>query len=215
VAEGRLGRTALIAGLMAALLAACGEGGAPESAPPEIAPPATEAPADRSALISADGIGAATRGLTFGELRAALGPGQSLGEPGPYMVDLDGVPVIAGGDTLYRILVEEGAEPADGDTIATVITSHPGFRTAEGIGPGSTLREAAQRYGAPTLSYNVNDESREYASFPGYPADNVLFRVGPDENIAFAGTYGTREEVNTTTTFDADAPIRYVLVWLR
>jgi hypothetical protein len=208
----------VLAVLAVAWLAACGREGnsARTEVPVAESPwPSSAAPGGSSGLISADGIGAATRGLTFGALRAALAPDRSLGEAAPDMVDIDGVPVIAGRDTLYLILVGAGVVPTDGDPLETVITSHPGFRTAEGVGPGTTLGEAAQRYGAPTLSYNVNDESREYAWFPGYPADNVLFRVGPDETTAFAGTYGTREEVNTTTTFDADARIRYVLVGLR
>ena len=96
-----------------------------------------------------------------------------------------------------------------------MITSHPGFRTAEGIGPGTTLGDAAQRSGAPTLSYNVNDESREYASFPGYAADNVLFRVGPTSTGALAGSYATQAEANTTAIFDPEARIRFVLVGLR
>jgi hypothetical protein len=96
-----------------------------------------------------------------------------------------------------------------------VITSHPDFRTAEGVGPATPLGEAARIYGAPTLSYNVNDESREYASFPDYPSGNVLFRVGPDSTGSPVGRYTTRGEVATTTAFDGDARIRYVLVLLR
>jgi hypothetical protein len=98
-------------------------------------------------------------------------------------------------------------EPADDSLhLTSVATLDPTVRTAEGIGPGATLARAAEVYGSPTLSFNVNDESREYASFPRYGASNVLFRVAPPTDAtAFAGTYTTVGEQPVVIRADPSA----------
>jgi hypothetical protein len=163
--------------------------------------------------IAADGIGAATRGRTVGELRAALPPGTRLGQPDPrYMVDLTALPVIAAADTVYVLLFPAGEVIDDSAPLQYIATTHPGARTAEGVGPGTSLEAAAAVYGPPTLSYNINDESREYATFEGQPT-NILFRVATGaEQGMFAGIYETRDEYNTTTRYEPGARLLMVMV---
>jgi hypothetical protein len=165
-------------------------------------------------MIRQDGIGAARAGMTIGQLRAALPPEQELGQPEPYMVDIDGMPVVEGTDTLYHVLIVSGESSADDAAINLVATSDTKFQTVEGIGPGSTLAEAAAAYGPPTLSYNTNDESREYAVHPRAPK-RLRFRVGPDSTSVFAGIYADGGEYVETTRYHPDARIRMVMIHMR
>ncbi|HEX8363506.1 MAG TPA: hypothetical protein VF613_25525 [Longimicrobium sp.] len=188
-----------------------------EPAPPAEIPAAPEArqaaPVDSGGLIRPDGIGAARRGMKIGELRAALPAGTTLGAAEPFMVDVLGLPVVRGADTLFHVLAVTGEPVGDDAPITLVATRNPAFRTAEGIGPGTTLDEAARRYGAPTLSYSTADESREYAAFAGYPHRNVRFRVARGEGMA--GVYSTEEEYNETAKFDGSARITQVMIDLQ
>jgi hypothetical protein len=215
-------RATLVAAVAWLTLAACGES-APRAAlpvdsaagPAAVAAAPADAP-DADHLIRADGIGRVRAGMTFGELRARLADDLELGSPTPYMVDFDGLPVVAGTDTLYHVLVESGSVPGDAEPVTLVATQNPTVRTAEGVGPGTTLADAARVYGAPTLSFSVNDESREYARFPRYDTSTVRFRVFPaSENSSQVGRYATEGEYNETTVFDPTGRIRLVIVDLR
>lgn len=214
--------------LLLTALAACQPGAARDAAAPpdtaagaaaEDAPaPAAPAPAARPAngLIAPTGIGEARAGMTIGGLRAALPDGTTLGPAAPFLVDVSALPVVRGPDTLYRVLVVAGEPSGDGAPVTLVATRNPNYRTAEGIGPGSTLEEAAAAYGAPTLSYSTDDESREYASFANYPHPGVRFRVDAGSSATgLAGRYATRGEYNTTRDYDPGARISLVMVDLR
>jgi hypothetical protein len=213
--------------LLLTALTACQQGARREGAsPPDSTaraatapPPDTAARADTArpaALISPTGIGEARAGMTIGALRAALPAGTTLGAAAPFMVDISALPVTRGADTLYLVLVVAGEPSDDGAPISTVATRNPAFHTAEGIGPGSTLAEAVAAYGAATVSYSTNDESREYAAFAGYPHPEIHFRVDAGSSATgFAGRYATRGEYNTTRDYDPSARISLVTVDLR
>ena len=175
---------------------------------------ATPQPTRVYPLIAGDGIGSARAGMTLAEFRAALPPGTNIGELDQrFMVDLTALPVIMETDTLYYLLFSQVDALSDTQRLQLVATLNPQVRTAEGVGPGTSIEEAARKYGEPTLSYSTNDESREYAKFPRYTARNVLFRVGPGEgNAFFAGKYTTEGEYNETTSFDPAAAIKMILV---
>jgi hypothetical protein len=171
--------------------------------------------ADTARLIRPDGIGRVRAGMTIGTLRGVLPRGESLGPPVPYMVDIDAMPIVQDGDTLYSILIVSGESSADNALIELVATTDTTFRTRDGIGPGSTLREAAAVYGAATLAYNTNDESREYASFENAPP-GIRFRVAPAQDTSWlAGVYDTGGEYVETTEYDPDARIFMVVTNLR
>lgn len=176
--------------------------------------PATPADADR--LIRPDGIGAARAGMTVGQLRAALPAGTTLGAPETYMVDVVGLPEVQGADTLYHVLFGNGEPTGDAAAVTMVATRNPAFRTAEGVGPGTTLAEASAAYGAATISYSIDNESREYASFAGFPHTGVRFRVEPaNPETGLVGSYGTQEEYNETAEYDPAGRISMVSVDLR
>jgi hypothetical protein len=162
--------------------------------------------------IRPDGMGEARIGMTIGELRGALFPGVTIGELAPFMVDIDGMPVVHDGDTLYHVLIPAGESQSDDARIEILATTSNMLRTAEGVWPGVPLAHAASIYGAPTLSYSTNDESREYATFPALPA-GIRVRVAPaDESSAMAGIYDTQGEYNTTQRYRPNAVVSMVLV---
>lgn len=164
--------------------------------------------------IRANGIAHARVGMTIGELRALLPTGATLNPPAPFMVDLDAMAVVIGADTLYRVLVPAGSSSADDARIQLLATENRAFRTADGIGPGTTLAEAEALLGAPTLHYNVADESREYARFPAQPR-SILFRMRAASDRSYlAGVYATDGEYNETTRYDPNARIALVMVVL-
>lgn len=152
--------------------------------------------------------------MTVADFRAALPTGTNIGELDQrFMVDLTAVPIVMGTDTLYYLLFPQLDALSDTLHLQLVATLNPQVRTAEDVGPGTSIGEAARKYGEPTLSYSTNDESREYARFPRYPARNALFRVGPGQGDAFfAGKYATEGEYNETTSFDPAATIKMILV---
>lgn len=178
-------------------------------------PDDTPPPVSADHLIGPDGIAQARRGMTIGALRAALPAGTTLSEPHTFMVDIDAISVVRGQDTLYHVLIPGGEASDDSTTINLVGTMNRAFRTAAGVGPGTTLRDAARLYGPPRLSYNTSDESREYVAFPGVPR-SIMMRVSPYvEDGVFAGIYQTENEYNETTEYDPDAIVAFVMVDLR
>lgn len=198
------------AGLLLAGLSLRGTGSthptSDDAPPPDVASP--------TVTIAGDGIGAARAGMSRADIRAALPDGHRMGEaPAPFMVDLDGVPVTAGADTLYMLLYAAGDPAGEDAPVSLVATTSERARTGDDVGPGTSLAEARVRWGPPTLSYNVLDESREYARFPGQPSDRVLVRVtGADGGRA--GAYPPGGEYRETTTYDPGARITMMLVRL-
>ena len=166
-------------------------------------------------IVAADGIGAARAGMSRADVRAALPPGHQMGQaPAPFMVDVAGVPVTAGTDTLYVLLYPAGSADDDGAPVPMVATTWSRARTEQDVGPGTSLAEARVRYGVPTLSYNTVDESREYARFPEQPGERLLFRVS-GAGGRLAGAYASGGEYRETTTYDPGARITMVLVRLQ
>lgn len=187
----------------------------PATVPAEImeAPGDADRPAEGPPIITPDGIGAAQVGSTLAEVRRKLPAGSRLGEIDTrFMVDLDAVPVISGSDTLYYLGVPAGETLTDATPVPFVITLHEGVRTARGIGPGVTLRDAVRQCGRATLRYSVHDEMREYVSFTNCGHRRVTFRVAPTDDSLLAGRYASAGEYNETDEYDGDARIGMVMV---
>jgi hypothetical protein len=179
------------------------------SLPPS--PSITVSPKPETSLISAQGIGAAQLGMTFGDFKRSLGAEAALAVKSPFIVDFDAVAVRRGGEVQYYILYLSGQTLSDTDTIQGVLTDNAKFRTAENVGPNTTLAEAEQVYGQATLSYNTQNESREYARFAKQPSA-LSFNTG-NGSAATAGLYSTpQSDYNETQQFREDAVIQSVLV---
>ncbi len=174
-------------------------------------PSVSPIPAD-SLLISDKAIGAAQLGMTFGDLKKALGTDVKFVVQSPFIVDFDAIAVQRSGEVQYYILYLAKQPFADADTIQGLLTKNPKFLTAAGIGAGSTLAKAQQAYGKATLSYNTQNESREYVRFERQPANNISFATGNGSSKA-AGIYSSpTSEYNETQKFKEDAKIESVLV---
>jgi hypothetical protein len=178
---------------------------------PSPSPSSAASPKAESTLISPQGIGAARLGMTFGDLKRNLASDAELAVKSPFIVDFDAVAIRQAGEVQYYILYLSGQTLSDTDVIQGILTDNPKFRTAESVGPQTSLAEAEQTYGQATLSYNTQNESREYARFAQQPSA-LSFSTG-NGNATTAGIYSTPQaEYNETQQFREDAVIQSVLV---
>lgn len=160
--------------------------------------------------ISAEGIGVARLGMTLGSLKQAM-PEAEFTVKSPFMVDFDAIAVNQDGVTQFYILYLAGSTFTDEDTIQGLLTDNPSFRTAQGIGAGSLIEQAENSYGQATLSFNTQNESREYVRFQRQPAPNISFGTGSGEQLV--GIYPSpTAEFNETQQFQPDAKIKTVLL---
>lgn len=172
----------------------------------------TASPTQDPAVISAEGIGPARLGMTFADLKARLGTDVTFEVRSPFIVDFDAIAVSQAGEVQYYILYLQGQTFTDQDVIQGLFTDNPEFTTAQDIGPGTLLQDAIATYGAATLSYNTENESREYVRFANQPAANVSFGTGSAPDNA-AGIYANPvNSYNETSEFQPDATIKSVLV---
>jgi hypothetical protein len=163
-------------------------------------------------LISAEGIGVARLGMTLGELKQQLGPSAELVVQSPFIVDFDAIAVRQEGEVQFYILYLANQPLTDQDVIQGLLTENSAYQTAEKVGPGTSVADAEAAYGAVTLSYNTENESREYARFANQPAGNLSFGTG-NGNAEAAGIYSSpTQSYNETKQFKPDATIRSILV---
>ncbi|WP_228054863.1 hypothetical protein [Gloeocapsopsis crepidinum] len=163
-------------------------------------------------IISATGIGLAKLGMTFGQLKQVLGSDAEFKVESPFMVDFDAIALSKSGKVQYYILYPAGTTFSDSDSIELLLTDNPDLRTTEGVGSGTSLKQAEAVYGDATLSYNTQNESREYVRFANQPARNLLFRPTVS-NQQFSGIYSSPiREYNETKKFQESATIHSVLV---
>jgi hypothetical protein len=216
----------LLAGILL-LLSSCGTTEAPETVsqrPTAESPPATSVPDDASRptvsppvethtlLISAEGIGDARLGMTIGELKQKLGTAAQFTVQSPFMVDFDAIAVQQSNQVQYYILYSANQPLTDSDVIQGLLTKNPNYKTAGGVGAETTLTQAELAYGQVTLSYNTENESREYARFERQPASNISFATGSGAAQS-AGIYPpSTGNYNETNEFRQDAAIASILV---
>lgn len=163
-------------------------------------------------LISDGGIGSAQLGMTFKQLKDKLGTSAKFEVISPFLVDFDAIAISQSGEVQYYIIYPSGTTFADSDVIELLFTDNPNYRTAEGFGVGTTIKEAQAIYGEATLSYNTQSESREMVKFANYPSQNIIFM--PQRNSDdFAGIYpSSSDEYNETKKFNDSATIGSIFV---
>lgn len=169
-------------------------------------------PATATETVSEAGIGLAKLGMTVGELKKQLGGNYKFEVKSSFMVDFDALAVSKAGKVQFYILYPAGPVPADSQRIQVLMTDSPSFRTAEGVGAGTPIKEAEAVYGKATLSYNTANESREYVNFAKKPSRKIAFRAGI-KGRGFAGIYPDKKaEYNETTKYQDGALISSVEV---
>ena len=169
-------------------------------------------PSSASVAIGDRTIGEAKVGMTFGQLKQALGSTAQFKVESPFMVDFDAVTVSRSGKVQYRIIYAAGTKLKDTDVIELLMTDNPNYKTAQGVGPGMTLKQAEAIYGKTTLSYNVDNESRENVVFANQPTKKIMF-VPQAEGKQFAGVYGAgKGGFFQTNKYQTNAVIKSVMV---
>jgi hypothetical protein len=175
------------------LLIGCSQASAPPTAanslpvktPAEVKSPVVSA----NNLISAQGIGMAKLGMKLGKLKKILGAKTEFQVKSPFIVDFDAVAVVQNNQVQFYILYPAGTKLADTAIIEVLKTDNPRYQTAQGVGAGTLLKDAAAVYGEATLSYNLDNEGREYVNFANQPADRMAFRLGSYGDQSLAGIY--------------------------
>ncbi|MEG4394443.1 hypothetical protein [Microcoleus sp. BROC3] len=165
-----------------------------------------------SLTISDRTIGAAKVGMTFGQLKKALGSTAQFKVESPFMVDFDSVAVSQSRKVQYRIIYAAGTKLKDTDVIELLMTENSNYKTVQGVGPGMTLKQAEAIYGKATLSYNVDNEMREGVVFAKQPTRNIMF-VPQAQGKQFAGVYGAGQGgFYQTNKYQPNAVIKSVMV---
>jgi hypothetical protein len=163
-------------------------------------------------LISERGIGSAQLGTTIKQLKEKLGTDTQYQIISPFMVDFDAIAVYQSGIVQYYILYPSGETFSDSDLIESVLTDNQNYRTAEGIRPKTSLKQAETVYGEAILFYNTQNESREQVRFANYSQSNISFQPTVP-NQSFVGIYPLPSgQYNETNKFQKQAVIRSVIV---
>lgn len=163
--------------------------------------------------ISAEGIGRAKVGMTFGQLKKLLGAKAEFIVKSPFMVDLDAIAVSESGSVQFYILYPAWTTLTDSQVIQYLMTDNPVYRTERGVGPGTLLTKAEAVYGDATLFYNTENESREYVKFVNQASANISFRPHAPEEQQFAGIYpSSPNSYHETKEFNKNSSIASVLV---
>lgn len=163
-------------------------------------------------LISTEGIGPARLGTPIGDLKQDLGETAQFEVKSPFIVDFDAIAVQQDGEVQYYILYLAGQPPKDTDPIQGLWTDNPRYKTAEGVGAGTLISAAEAAYGDATLSFNYDNEGREYVRFAEHPASNISFSTG-NASQSPAGIYpNSSSSFNETQDYRPEATIQSVLV---
>lgn len=169
-------------------------------------------PTSASVAITDRTMGTAQVGMTFGQLKKTLGATAQFKVQSPFMVDFDAVALSQSGKVQYRIIYAAGTKLKDTDVIELLMTDNPNYKTAQGVGPGMTLKQAEAIYGKATLSYNVDNEMRENVVFANQPSKKIMF-VPLAKGKQFAGVYGAgKGGFFVTNKYQPNAVIKSVMV---
>ena len=161
--------------------------------------------------LSSQGIGLAKLGMTYQQLKTAIGASLKLTIHQNFMVDWDAIDVSQDSKVQYRILYPAGTTFQERDRVTILQTDNPNYQTEQGIGSGITIKKAESIYGKATLSYNLDNEGREYVRFAKQPP-RMFFRVGnANMKNTLGGIYGqTRGGFGETNKYRDDAKIQSV-----
>ena len=166
-----------------------------------------------SLTISERGIGEAKLGMTFGELKKALGSTALFKVEPASITDFDAVAVSQSGQVQYLIIYPFRTKLKDADVIEDLMTDNPNYKTVEGVGPGMTLKQAEAIYGKATLGYNTDYESEEVLVFANQPNNKKISFAPKAEGSHYAGVYGaSQDSFHQTNKYRPNAVIRNVSV---
>jgi hypothetical protein len=159
-------------------------------------------------LLLTSSVMAFTKNTPLKDIKQQLGPNYELVFDPKYNIDFGAIVAKSHGQTLFALLTDPTKAPNDETTFSTVIIESPDIKTNEGIGVGSLISDAVKVYGPVELSYNLENESREFAVFAHGPKD-ILFRTGTEDEAGIyqKGSYSTKQ-------YKKDAKIKWLIVYL-
>ncbi len=162
--------------------------------------------------ITPSGIGAAKIGMSYKELKQQMGAGYEFRVKTSFIEGFDAIAVTKAGTVQYYIPYPAGTNFTDEDRIKHLMTDNPNYRTEQGVGAGTPIKQAASVYGDATLSLSKENESREFISFNHHPS-GLAFRPKPVGSQTFAGEYPeSNEEYLKTQKYDDRAAIGQITV---
>jgi hypothetical protein len=162
--------------------------------------------------ITPVGIGGAKIGMSLKDLKAQMGKGFEFPVKTSFIEGFDAIAVTKAGTVQYYIPYPAGTQFTDADRIQHLMTDNPNYRTEEGVGPGTPIKQAASVYGDATLSLSKENESREFINFTQHP-NGLAFRPKPVKTRNFAGEYPeSNEEYLKTEKYDNRAAIGQITV---
>jgi hypothetical protein len=169
-------------------------------------------PTDPAQQITPVGIGAAKIGMSLKELKQQMGKGFEYRVKTSFIEGFDAIAVTKAGKVQYYIPYPAGTQFTDTDRIQHLMTDNPNYRTQQGVGPGTSIGQAATVYGSATLSLSKENESREFINFTQHPS-GLAFRPKPVGSSSFAGKYPeSNEEFLKTQKYDDTAAIGQITV---
>jgi uncharacterized protein YecT (DUF1311 family) len=194
-----------------ALLGGCGSNASPD--PATTIETITPTPDPGSPWkIGETGVGPIQFGMTMDAVRSLLSADMTLTPEPNLLVDWDAMTLKEKGTPLLYLLYPAGKEISDQSTVALFMVADSRYTTPEGIGPGSTIAAAQEVYGPATLSYNTDDEMREYVRFAQAPS-YLSFRTTGSPG-QWVGRYSGSADGSyyETQDFDPEGKIQFVLV---
>jgi hypothetical protein len=169
-------------------------------------------PTDPTQQITPIGIGGAKIGMSFKELKEQMGSGFQFPVKPSLIEGFDAIAVTKAGAVQYYIPYPTGTQFTDTDRIQHLMTDNPNYRTEQGVGPGTPIKQAAAVYGGATLSLSKENESREFINFTQHPS-GLAFRPKPVGKHSFAGDYPeSNDEYLKTEKYDNRAAIGQITV---
>lgn len=178
----------------------------------KVSPIPSATPLDSSQEISIGGIGLVRLGMTLADAKRAMGPNIRWQNVPNLLVDFGGIAAKSGSQTLFYIIYEASNPLKDTDSIAMLMTENSAYQTHEGIGPGTSIAEAEKVYGQATLSFNWDNEGREFVKFANQPS-NMTFRTKGSPND-FDGRYATTQGQDFYSTHSYRSTAAIGAVWV-
>jgi len=148
----------------------------------------TSASFDPECVITETGVAGIESPATLGDFVEAFPAGSALSFQPVYMVDFGALCARSVGEDAICVIFEsydvEEYQP-DIEVMAMGVYADQ-CRTAEGVGPGTSIADAATAYGAARFGFSYDNEGREYVSFADAP-DAYSFRAESTAGDAIEG----------------------------
>lgn len=126
---------------------------------------------DPECAITEQSVAGVPLGPTLGDFAAAFPAGSRLVFRPNAMVDIGQLCLVTGGEPqICADFLSYGITAYSPDIeLAQIAVQGGQCRTPEGVGPGSTIEQAAAAYGPPTFSFNYDNEAASSSPSPTRP----------------------------------------------